>query len=170
MKAQGSSSVRAWLTANYQGSKEAPIWTDLWTSACMVDFHLSKAGGSEEQVNLILASDDNMEMALRRLASFVYAKRTGDHSGALHMLAVKPPGSNVDLAPSWLVEESTLHSKMEYQRADRVSKMNRGGGGGPGRGDGGGGGGNGRGKGGGQDGGKAGGRGGQPRGRGRGRN
>ena len=37
------------------------------------------------------------------------------------MLAITPPGSNVDIAPSWLVDEATAHSKMELGRDERIS-------------------------------------------------
>jgi hypothetical protein len=38
----------------------------------------------------------------------------------MHILAVAPPGSQVDIAPSWLVTEATAHSKAEHQRAERA--------------------------------------------------
>ena len=37
------------------------------------------------------------------------------------MQGVAPPGASVDIAPSWLVSESTLHSKYEHQRDERVA-------------------------------------------------
>ena len=77
------------------------------------------------------------------------------------MLAVSAPGTHSDVAPSWMLEEATSHSKMEYQRGERVHKTSagrtsessfpRGGGGGFG------GKGGGRAKGGGQGGGRKGG-------------
>ena len=50
----------------------------------------------------------------------MYEKRSGDTTGAAHMLAIQPPGLDVDLAPTWLVSEATLHSKNEHQRSERV--------------------------------------------------
>ena len=67
-----------------------------------------------------LMKDDLVEMALRRLASYVYGTRTGDWGGANYMLAVKPPGSEVDIAPDWLTTDATTWSKSEHQRNERV--------------------------------------------------
>ena len=80
-------------------------------------------GGCKTQTELLtkLASDDALELHLRRLASYVYEMRTKDKVGAAAMLAVRPPGSSADLAPTWLVSEATAHSKAEYQRDERVS-------------------------------------------------
>ena len=97
LKAQAANSMRTWLQANYTSAKDAPIWMDLWSAASMVEFRLAQAGMSDEQVNLVLASNDNMEIALRRLASYVYGRRTGDYTRALHMLAVRPPGNSTDV-------------------------------------------------------------------------
>ena len=47
--------------------------------------------------------------------------RRKDAAGAMRMRAVQPPGSGVDLAPRWLVEEVTVFSKQEHQRAERVA-------------------------------------------------
>ena len=41
------------------------------------------------------------------------------------MLAVKAPGSEVDIAPSWMVSEATTYSKGEYQRSERVKSLNK---------------------------------------------
>ena len=40
-----------------------------------------------------LATDDTLEIKLRRLSSFINGARTGDRVGAAHMLAVQPPGA-----------------------------------------------------------------------------
>ena len=48
------------------------------------------------------------------------------------MLAIRPPGVAADVAPNWLVDEASPHSKYEFQRTQRGSK----GGGGGGKGDG----------------------------------
>ena len=55
----------------------------------------------------ILGTDDNMELALRRLASYTYEARTGDRAGAASMMATAPPGTGRDIAPSWLVDSAT---------------------------------------------------------------
>jgi hypothetical protein len=59
-------------------------------------------------------------MHLRRLASFVYERRTRDKTGAAHMLAITPPGLETDVAPTWLVSTATAHSKNEHMRDERV--------------------------------------------------
>ena len=83
-------------------------------------------GGPEAQLRR-LATDDNLEIKLRRLSSYVYETRTGDQVGAASMLAVQPPGAGLDLAPTWLVTDATAHSKAEYQRTERVGKTRGGG-------------------------------------------
>ena len=41
------------------------------------------------------------------------------------MRAIVAPGSNTDIAPAWLVSESTLFSKSEWQRRERVWAENK---------------------------------------------
>ena len=53
-------------------------WTDLWTTATTIDFRLA-AERNESALMAALASDDGLELALRRLSSFIYEKRTGDY-------------------------------------------------------------------------------------------
>ena len=130
MRASGCLSVRDWIKEQYQGSKDSPVWTDLWSMAVSIDFSISEAmtrGGDMAVVHL-LNSDDKIEVAMRRLASYVYVERTGDRTGGLRMLATPPPGARIDVAPSWLVEEATSHSKQEHQRGERVRASNRQGG------------------------------------------
>ena len=50
----------------------------------------------------------------------MYFSRTGDVAGANKMLALKAPGSQVDVAPSWVVTDATSFSKSEHQRDERV--------------------------------------------------
>jgi hypothetical protein len=119
MRAAGATSTRNWISTNYTGSKSAPLWVDLWNSASIVDFRLSS---EKTQSSLLqaLASDDSLEIHLRRMAAYIYEKRTRDTTGASMMLALKAPGLDVDVAPSWLVSEVTQHSKNEHQRTERV--------------------------------------------------
>ncbi|CAK0900846.1 unnamed protein product, partial [Prorocentrum cordatum] len=93
------------------GQRRAAVWTDLWTAATNVDYLL---GGCRTQSEVLtrLASDDALELHLRRLASYAYELRTKDKVGAAARLAVRPPGSSTDLAPTWLVTEATAHSKV----------------------------------------------------------
>ena len=56
------------------------------------------------------------------LAAFVYESRSRDSKGASFMLAVASPGSQTDIAPTWLVTDATSHSKQEFQRDERSNK------------------------------------------------
>ena len=121
---EGNVSARDWLQSYFQGNKRSQQWTDLWHAAAIVDFEMATAvATSKEAVDEILESNEVVEINLRRLAAYVYASRTGDYSGANHMLALRAPGSACDIAPSWLVTEATSFSKAEYQRTERVSHL-----------------------------------------------
>ena len=121
LRSQGSATVREWLAANFSGSKQSSTWLDLWNLATEVDFAMSQCGGAEQQLRR-LATDDNMEIKMRRLSSYIYETRTGDRVGAASMLALQPPGAGLDLAPTWLVADATAHSKSEFMRSERVHK------------------------------------------------
>jgi hypothetical protein len=41
------------------------------------------------------------------------------------MSGLSPPGAGVDIGPTWLIEESTMHSKAEHQRSERVGAQKR---------------------------------------------
>ncbi len=118
-RAEGVSNMREWLSGRYKGerSQKNPEWTDLWNAASEVDFTLLRNKGYEAA---ILASDDGLEMKLRRLASYAHLVRTGDLQSATMFLAIKPPGAETDVAPTWLANEATLYSKAEHQRSERV--------------------------------------------------
>ena len=118
-------SVRDWLQHNFEGSRRSDSWIDLWTAASGTDFKLDEAyarGGEAGRTDQ-LATDDCLELWLRRLASYVYVSKSGDKVGGARMLAVNPPGSGVDLAPDWLVTEATAHSAAEFKRVERVTKL-----------------------------------------------
>ena len=91
----------------------------MWATATSVDFAL---GECTDDVCLYanLNSDDQVEVALRHLSAYVYESRTRDSVGAARLRAVLAPGSGVDIAPNWLISEATTHSKMEYQREERI--------------------------------------------------
>ena len=124
MRSSGASSARAWLQTQFTGDKRSQIWVDLWHGATAIDFRLAQCADDEART-VALAGDDMLEINLRRLAAYVYFNRTRDNDGAQHMLALAAPGAECDLAPSWLVSESTAHSKAEYQRTERVKALNR---------------------------------------------
>ena len=50
------------------------------------------------------------------------------------MLAQQAPGMQSDVAPSWMVSEATIHSKVEHQRNERVKQSRKNVGSGQGRG------------------------------------
>ncbi len=120
MRAEGVNNAREWMNSYYSGEKKAqnPEWLELWNLASEVDFAVSKC--TPESLVGFLASDDGIEIKMRRLAALVHLKRSGDMVSATRMLAIKPPGTAVDLAPTWLVEDATAYSKAEYQRSQRV--------------------------------------------------
>ncbi|CAK0890450.1 unnamed protein product, partial [Prorocentrum cordatum] len=60
--------------------------------------------------------------------------RAKDKVGAAAMLAVRPPGSSADLAPTWLVTEATARGEAERQRGERVAASGKRDGRGAGRG------------------------------------
>ena len=65
-----------------------------------------------------LASDDQLEIPLRKIASGVHLKRTGDREGAAAMLAVSSRRGD-DIAPTWLVAEAATYSTAEWKRKER---------------------------------------------------
>ena len=114
--------MRDYLNQNFKGSRDSHIWKDLWTQGQQIDFALARVGAyGDLALHQALATDDMLELGLRRIAAYIYEERTRDATGALVMQGVAPPGSSVDIAPSWLVSESTLHSKFEHQRDERVA-------------------------------------------------
>ena len=129
IRSAGTTSVRNWLTQEYQGPRSGGQWVDLWTMATQADFALAKAPDAETAL-VMLQSDDALELIFRRLAAFVYEHRTKDRAGAQAMLAVTAPGSGADIAPDWLVQQVTSYSKAEHQRSERVAAASGGGRGG----------------------------------------
>ena len=126
IRACGSTTLREWLLQNCTGNKASHTWTDLWTLAAQLDFTIASASASGEAAKLrLLATDDVVEIGLRRLASHVYETRTHDHAGAAAMLVVPPPGVQRDVAPSWMVSEATVFSKNEHQRDERVAAASK---------------------------------------------
>ena len=116
--------MREWVACSLSSTRGTELWIDLWDRASQIDYELAKYSNVEDQL-AFLASNDIMEMHLRRLASKKYLARTGDRSGAQHMLALQAPGQQSDAAPTWMVAESTAHSKAEHRRAERVRAQPR---------------------------------------------
>ena len=100
------------MRSEYSGSRSDGQYQDLWHAATAIDYRLAQET-SEAGILRALASDDAMELWLRRFSSYVYYKRTGDKAGAMHMLAVAAPGGGTDLAPQWLVSETSAYAISE---------------------------------------------------------
>ena len=85
------------------------------SAAVAADWEAAQARTEEERIHLLRTSD-LLELHLRRLAAFVYERRTGDSRGAMQILAHRPPGSQADIAPEWLHSDASNFTKLEYQR------------------------------------------------------
>ena len=120
LRSAGAATVRDWLNLNYSGSRQSDQWIDLWNIATSIDYRLGRCSSPLEETK-ILATDDCMEIGLRRLAAFMYEGRSKDQSGARRMLAVQAPGAKMDIAPEWMVSDATAYSKTEHQRDERVA-------------------------------------------------
>ena len=150
IRAGGHDSVRAYVNSFFDDNqKTSPEFLEWSTLASMVDFRLAKEP-SATAVLAALASDDQLEIPLRKIAAGVHLKRTGDREGAASMLAVSSRKGD-DIAPTWLVAEAATYSTSEWKRKERGRA--RPSGPAPSGGGGGGGGGAARGKGGGAKGG-----------------
>ena len=116
-------SLRDYLRAADTGGKEGSTWTDLWTIGASSDFRVAEmsVAGGEPAIVRILHTDDTAEIGIRRISACIYTQRTGDYSGGTHMLGTVPPSPGNNIAPVWLVAESTQHSKSEHQRAEWVA-------------------------------------------------
>ena len=62
------------------------LYLDLFNQASLVNFAVKDAKGSNSQALSLIARSDTAEVALRRLASYVHGKRTGDRDAAVPML------------------------------------------------------------------------------------
>ena len=124
IRGRGYANIRAYLQNDYQGSKDGGVWVDIWNQATLLDARVKQCGTSRA-VTEMLATADEAEIFLRRLSALFYEKRTKDTAGAQHMLAIAPPGTSVDIGPTWMVTSATAHSKAEHQRTEKVSHSAR---------------------------------------------
>ena len=108
------------MQENHVGSRTTAQWQDFWGTVTTADFALSEAR-TDAQKYVMLGTSDQPVLALRHLAAWTYENRTKDTVGAAMIRATTAPGSGLDTAPPWLVTEATTHSKMEYQRSERVN-------------------------------------------------
>lgn len=112
IRSEGHAGVRSWLSEEYKGQQNGQEWISPWNDASNIDFTLRKATSTHE-VMQALATEDSLEIAFRRLSAYVYMQRTGDEIGGMKMLAIVPPGTSTDIAPAWMVNDSSLYSKHE---------------------------------------------------------
>ena len=118
IRAAGHDSVRAYVNSFFdEGQKTSPEFLEWSTLASLVDFRLAKEPNATA-VLAALASDDQLEIPLRKIASGVHLKRTGDKEGAAAMLAVSSRRGD-DIAPTWLVAEAATYSTAEWKRKER---------------------------------------------------
>ena len=103
----------------FGGPKTASPVRGAAQSCVLVDFKVKDAG-SPVQVLSMIEQSDTCEIALRRLASWIHEKRTGDMDAAQSMLAVKPSSFASDIAPSWLVTEASTYSQSEHKCKERA--------------------------------------------------
>jgi len=116
----GYSSLRSFINEYFplkerSGNQE---YIELFNICTSIDF-LLKGKTSAMEVAATLVESDTAEIRLCRLSSWLHFKRTGDRIAAESLLAIKPPGSMMDIAPAWKVAEASLYSKFEHQRMDR---------------------------------------------------
>ena len=120
-KSAGAKSARDWLNQMIPLDKRNdPTYVDLFNQASLVDFVIKDARGNHTKALNLIATSDTAEVALRRLASYVHERRTGDRDAAISMLAIKPTNLSHDIAPSWLVSEASVFSQSEYKRRERA--------------------------------------------------
>ena len=122
LRAEGASNIREWLNLRYVGDKSPKNkeWSYLWGMASEIDFKMARIPADAR--HHILSTDDGMEIKLRHLAATFHLSRTGDLTSAANMLAVRAPGTATEVAPDWLVEETTNLSKQEHATRQRVGK------------------------------------------------
>lgn len=104
------------------GNKE---YLELYNIATSVDFMVRDCKTVMDLARTLTESDI-AEIGLCRLESWVYERRTGDKAGAMSMLAVKPPGVLVDIAPQWRISDASTYSQAEHKTRERVRSQNSG--------------------------------------------
>ena len=98
---------------------------ELFNAASLVDFTVARTSSTAEALRA-LGEDDACEVGLRRIASYIHEKRTGDRDASASMLAIKPAGGQFDLAPEWLVSQASIYAQSEYKRKERAKSFNKG--------------------------------------------
>jgi protein-S-isoprenylcysteine O-methyltransferase Ste14 len=119
IRSSGAASVRSFVTEFFtMEQRSGPVFQQRFEQASQIDFKVAQCE-SHSQLMEMLGTDDGVEVSLRSLAAWIHHRRTGDSEASNSMLAVRGPGSGADIAPNWLVTESGIHSKLEYQRLER---------------------------------------------------
>ena len=119
MRGSGYLTARDWVSEEYVGSRSEPIWTTLWNAAVQIDFAAGQAT-TDEQLEVLLGTDDRLEVGLRYLSAHFFEQATKDKVAAARIRGITAPGSGVPMVPDWLLQDATVLSKSEYQRAERV--------------------------------------------------
>ena len=103
LRQRGHSSVRDYLSQNFNGNRTPGTWSDLWTLAVQLDYSIAASHrlGGDEGVFRLLATSDECEVGLRRPAAYVFEDRTNDSVVARIIHGSAPPGAKVDIAPTW---------------------------------------------------------------------
>ena len=121
----GVSGLRGWVCEQFPLDKrDQPQFRDLFTSATSADFELAGANNEGEKMRR-LGTSDNLEIILRKFASHIHYKRTNDKHAAERMLGIRAPGSSVDIAPKWMVDDAGTSSSLENRAMDRGRHQTR---------------------------------------------
>ena len=118
----GRSNLRDIIDEYFPLSSRAasPEYLELFNIATSIDFLAQRHKHSAAALMQALAGDDNAEIGLRRITSWLHEKRTGDKTAAKSMLAVQPRGQYANAAPQWLLDQSQAHSQAEHKTRERV--------------------------------------------------
>ena len=121
IRSEGVGNLRQWILEQFPiGQRSGQEFGHLFQSCCQADFLLADCT-SESQLFERLNSSDQLEIILRDVGAFIYERRTGDRVGGSHMRALRIPGANVDILPTWMIQEGTMHSRVEHNRKEVVS-------------------------------------------------
>ena len=121
----GVSGLRGWVCEQFPLDKrDQPQFRDLFTSAITADFELAGANNEGEKMRR-LGTSDNLEIILRKFASHIHYERTNDKHASERMLGIRAPGSSVDIAPKWMVDDAGTSSKLENRAMDRGRHQTR---------------------------------------------
>ena len=95
LRQRGHSSVRDYLSQNFNGDCTSGTWSDLWTLAVQLDYSITASHrlGGDEGVFRLLATSDECEVGLRRLAAYIFEDRTHDSVAARIIQGFAPTGA-----------------------------------------------------------------------------